>query len=88
MILDDPAQFAEDLKKMGIDACHQILYGLHGGMEGLDIGDEFFPLWELSLPENQADLEKLDFAAIKARRGADWSVDPPHCARKLRLEPA
>ena len=52
-------------------------YGPHGGREGLDVGDDFFPLWELILPENQEALAQLDFAAIKARRGPDWSVDPP-----------
>ena len=46
-------------------------------LEGLDVGDDFFPLWELILPENQEALARLDFAAIKARRGPDWSVDPP-----------
>ena len=74
--LEDLVQFAEDLKRLGLDACHEILYGPHGGLEGVDVGEDFFPLWELSLPENQDALERVDFAAIKARRGPDWSVDP------------
>jgi len=79
---DELAQVAEDLRRRGIDACHEVLYGPHGGLEGLDVGDDFFPLWELMLPENQAALERLDFAAIKARRGADWSVEPPRLRRE------
>ena len=59
-----------------MDACHEIVYGPHGYLEGLGVDEDFFPLWELSLPENQEAVERLDFAAIKARRGADWSVAP------------
>jgi hypothetical protein len=29
------------------------------------------------LPHNQEALTHYDFAAIKAHRGPDWSVDPP-----------
>ena len=75
--LDDLAEAAEELRRCGLDACHEILYGPHGGREGLDVGDDFFPLGELLLPENQEALGRLDFVAIKARRSADWSVDPP-----------
>jgi hypothetical protein len=75
--LDDLAQIAENLRKVGVDACHEFLYGPHGCREGLDVGEDFFPLWELNLPENQDAFERYDFAAIKARRGSDWSVDPP-----------
>jgi hypothetical protein len=75
--LNDLAQIAEDLQKAGVDACHEFLYGPHGCREGLDVGEDFFPLWELNLPENQDAFERYDFAAIKARRSSDWSVDPP-----------
>ena len=75
--LDDLAQVAEDLRRQGIDACHDFLYGPHGCLEGLDVGDDFFPLWELLLPENEDAMDRRDFAAIKARRGQDWSVEPP-----------
>jgi len=74
--LDDLAQIAEDLRKTGVDACHEFLYGAHGGHEGLNVADEFFPLWELNLLENQDAFERYDFAAIKARRGPDWSIEP------------
>jgi hypothetical protein len=75
--LDDLAQVAENLRVLGVYACHEILYGPHGGLEGLNVVDDFFPLWELSQPENRESLERGDFAAIQARRGPDWSVEPP-----------
>ena len=86
MQLDNLAQVAEDLRQRGLDASHNFLYGPHGGMEGLDVGEDFFPLWELLLPENQAALERLDFTAIKAARSADWSIEPPHL-RRYALQP-
>jgi hypothetical protein len=43
----------------------------------MDVGDDFFPLWELNLPENLESVAILDFAAIKARRGPDWSAERP-----------
>ena len=76
--LEDLAETAEELRKLGVDCCHSFVYGPHGGLEGLDVGDDFFPLWELSLPENWEALCRLDFAAILARRCADWS--PVHHA--------
>ena len=79
--LDDLVQAAEDLRKVSVDATYMILYGLHGAIEGLEVGDDFFPLWELSLPENQAAWQKIDFAAIKARREPGWSVEPRRYAR-------
>ena len=75
--VDNLPEIAEELRRRGIEACHEILYGPHGGREGLDVGEDFFPLWELILPHNQEALTRLDFAAIKARRGPNWSVDPP-----------
>jgi hypothetical protein len=83
--LNDLVQVAEDLRELSFDARYVILYGPRGGVEGLEVGDDFFPLWELSLPENRAALEKLDFEAIKARRGSDWSVEPPKNARVAAL---
>lgn len=77
MIHDDLAQIAEDLRNLGIDASHEILYGPHGGLEGLSIGEDFFPLWELSLTDNEDDFARLDFAAIRARRGPGWSMERP-----------
>jgi hypothetical protein len=84
-LLDDLVQVAEDLRKLGVDATYAIVYGSHGGLEGLEVGEDFFPLWELSLPENCAALEKLDFVGIRARRVADWSVEPPKYARVVGL---
>ena len=75
--LDDLAQAAEDLRQRGIDAVYDFLYGAHGCIEGLNVGDEFFPLWELSLAENVEALGRADFAAIQQRRAADWTAEPP-----------
>ena len=80
MIQDDLAQLAEELQKLGIDARHEILYGPHGGLEGLSVDEDFFPLWELNLAENEADLAEFDFAAIRARRGPGWSIERPRRA--------
>ena len=77
MIHDDLSKIAEDLRKLGVDASYEVLYGPHGGLEGLSVGQDFFPLWELTLLENQETLERFDFGAIKARRSPDWSVDRP-----------
>ncbi|MCC6860252.1 MAG: hypothetical protein IT158_16915 [Bryobacterales bacterium] len=68
--LDDLDQVAEELRKRGLDATHEFLYGPRGCEEGLAIGEDFYPLWELSLPENREALEKFDFRAVKAHRGA------------------
>ena len=78
--LDDLGQVAEDLRKQGIAAEHDFLYGPHGCVEGLDVGDDFYPKWELLLAENAESLERADFAAIKRRRRSDWSLDHP-CAK-------
>lgn len=75
--LDDLAQTAEDLRSIGIDASYEIVCCSRWCLEGLDVCDDFFPLWELSLSENEADLEACNFARIKARRRPDWSVAPP-----------
>ena len=79
--IDDLVQFAEDLRRLSIDATYVILYASRGAIEGLEIGEDFYPLWELSLPENRAAVEKTDFSTIKARRGPEWSPDPPKYAR-------
>jgi len=78
--LDDLAQVAEDLRQQGVDARHDFIYGPHCCLEGLDVGDDFYPLWELLLPENQVHVERMDFEAIRARRPVGWSVEcrSPH----------
>ena len=75
--VEDLAQMAEDLRRAGVDAWHEVVAGPRGYLEGLDVGEDFFPLWELILPENREALECRDFAAIKARRAPDWSVAAP-----------
>ena len=81
--VDDLGQVALDLRKRGVDAAHDFLYSPHGCIEGLDVDDEFFPLWELRLEENAADLERADFAAILNRRGPDWAVEGQWRARSV-----
>lgn len=78
MIHVDLVLLAETLRTRGCEAYHEILAGPNGCyQEGLDIDDDFYPLWELILPENEEALGQLDFAAIKARRGPCWSMAPP-----------
>jgi hypothetical protein len=77
MILDDLAQVAEDLRRKGLDVVHDFLYSARGCVEGLDVGDDFFPRWELGLAENAEALARADFAAIKARRHPGWTIEPP-----------
>jgi hypothetical protein len=79
--VDDLAQAAEDLRRRGIDAAYDFLYGAHGCIEGLNVGDDFFPRWELSLAENSEALKLADFEAIRRRRGPDWTAEPPRPAR-------
>jgi hypothetical protein len=78
--LDDLDQLVVDLRKLGIDSCHEFVYGPHGCVEGLDVGNDFFPLWELKLAANLDALRRLDFAAILARRHYGWSIEPPRAA--------
>jgi hypothetical protein len=77
IVLDDLAQVAEDLRRRGLDAVHDFLYSARGCVEGLDVGEDFFPRWELSLPENAEALAQADFVAIKSRRSPGWSIEPP-----------
>jgi len=83
--LEDLAQAAEEFRKRGIDARYEYLYGPHGCIEGLNVADDFFPLWELSLPVNEKSLQRADFAVIKLRRGADWTAEPRVTPRSRAL---
>jgi hypothetical protein len=49
----------------------------------LNVADDFFPLWELNLLENQDAFDRHDFAAIKARRGPNWSIEPHSKGREV-----
>ena len=40
--VDDLVQVAEDLRRLAVDATYVILYGPHGGVEGLEVGEDFF----------------------------------------------
>jgi hypothetical protein len=85
MICLDLSEIAEDLRRRGINAIHDFLYCAHGCVEGLDIDDDFFPLWELGISENIECLERGDFAAIKNRRAPDWTFEPPMHMRAAAL---
>lgn len=71
------AQFADELKAKGVDVDYEIVFAEGRYLEGLDIGEEFFPLWELCDPANDEALSRLDFDAILARRPANYSVAAP-----------
>jgi hypothetical protein len=73
--LDDLGQVAEDLRKRGINCEHDFIYSPRGCIEGLDVDDDFFPLWELRLDGNLEALERCDFSAIKRRRAPGWSAE-------------
>lgn len=75
--LQDLDEFVAGLRKLGLESCHEYVYSAHGCVEGVDVGDDFFPLWELQLPHNLEALQQLDFAAIKSRRLGDWSLERP-----------
>jgi hypothetical protein len=74
---DELAQKAEDLRREGVDARHSFVFGTHMWVEGLEIDDEFFPLWELIIPDNCEAFERRDFGTILARRSDGWSIEPP-----------
>ena len=82
MQFEDLDQAVEQLRRLGVDACHEFVYGPHGCVEGLDVGEDFFPLWELKLPENQDAVSRMDFEAVKANRRRDWSLRPPQALSK------
>jgi len=84
-LTDNLVQAAEELRMHSVDATYAILYGPHGGLEGLEVGEDFFPLWELILPENREAVEHFDFALVKAHRGPDWSLEPPRSARGISV---
>jgi len=79
---NDLSQVAAHLRKLGVDAHQEFVYCARGGLEGLSIGAEFFPNWELNLVENREAVARGDFDAVKSRRGADWSVEPPRRGRE------
>ena len=79
----DLSRVAEELRKRGIDAVHDFLYSPHGCVEGLDVGDDFFPLWELTLEENYIALEQGNFAAILSRRTSEWVLHAPSRPRVM-----
>lgn len=74
------AELADRLRSRGIDVDYEIIFAEDRYLEGLDVGEEFFPLWELVSPENTDALERGDFDAIRSRRPPGWSV-VPHAAR-------
>jgi hypothetical protein len=77
-MIENLAQLADDLRSRGVDVDYEIVFAEDRYMEGLDVGEEFFPLWELVAPENEEALERGDFDAIKSRRAPDWTIVPHH----------
>lgn len=77
---DNLADVADELKRRGLDVEYEIVFAEDRYLEGLDVGEEFFPLWELEDPANEAALERGDFEAIKSRRPPGWRIVPRHPA--------
>ena len=77
-MIENLAQLADDLRSRGVEVDYEIIFAEDRYLEGLDVGEEFFPLWELVAPENESALERGDFDAIKSRRSPDWRIVPNH----------
>jgi hypothetical protein len=75
--VDDLTKIAAVLLGRGVAARREAKDGLTFRLEGLVVDQEFFPLWELNLPENERAASALDFQQIKARRADGWSEEPP-----------
>jgi len=73
---DNLAQLADEMRNRGFNVDYEIVFAEDRYLEGLDVGEDFFPLWELIAPENQDALERGDFEAILSRRPPDWHVIP------------
>lgn len=73
---DNLARLADELRSRGVEADYEIVFAEDRYLEGLDVGEEFFPLWELSAPENEEALERGDFESIKSRRPPGWRIVP------------
>jgi hypothetical protein len=83
---EDVKEFANQLRSAGIDAYEwgESIPGEKGVLCGIIVaGLGFFPVWELNKPDNQGLLGARDFAAIKAKRGADWEPIEPHLRRRV-----
>ena len=78
MKYENLADLAEEFQTRGLAVEYEIVFAEGRFLEGLDVGDDFYPLWELEAPENEAALERGDFADIKSRRAPDW-----HPAREM-----
>jgi len=42
--LKDLAEVVIHLQRRGVDPIHEFVYGPHGCLEGMDVGEDFFPL--------------------------------------------
>jgi hypothetical protein len=74
--LADLDAIAEDLRRHGVNARRERVIAQQFAVEGLRIGGDFFPLWEMNLPDNVSAAESWDWNQIKNRRGASWSAHP------------
>jgi hypothetical protein len=73
----------ERLAEKGVRASIVYVRQDHLGMIGLRIGEDFYPLWELTARVNRRDVDRLDFAAIKKSRRPGWSPFGPADVRVL-----
>ena len=84
---EDVKEFASQLRSAGIDAR---VGRIRRRWEGYCVRNNCgggFPVWELNGADNQELLVARDFAAIKAKRDADWEPVEPGLRRRVRGRP-
>jgi hypothetical protein len=75
-------KLAQTIRASGTDVRIEDIYGPTGVQRCLVIGGWPYPLWELNADENRTALERMDFDAIRNRRGPYWTI-----ARPIKLGP-
>ena len=75
--MSSPNALALALRSRGFAVISRIVYSSAGPEHGLEIDGYFHPAWELNGTENRADVAAFNFAAIRQRRGPDWTLARP-----------
>ena len=82
--IPSPNALVSALQSQGFAVISRVLYGAAGPEQGLDIDGYFHPAWELNGEENRGDVAVFDFAAIRRRRGPDWTSSRPATVKSWR----